>query len=116
MQRVIALFCVFLLIVFVVPASAGIVPASLDRRLEYSKVVLQDWQHLSDLNSGFIPLDFSGGFLSDLLSVGKAIVNVLYSIYYLVSTPFVDLAIIIELVGVWLSGYIFNLHEVNVEV
>lgn len=116
MSRVIALFCVFLLIVFVVPASAGIVPASLDRRLEYSKVVLQDWQHLSDIKSGFVPVDFSGGFFTDLKSIGFSIVNALYSIYYVVSTPFVDLAIIIELVGVWLSGYIFNLHDVNVEV
>ena len=105
MQRAISVFLVFLLIIFVVPSAAGIYPAPLNKRLEYTSFLLEDWKSFDEINA--FPDDaFAGDGFSNFVDFFRVAGAFFKSFYNVFAVPIEDTIIIIRIVSVWLSGYV----------
>lgn len=105
MLRALSVFLAFLLIIFVVPYAGGINPAPLNKRLEFSRDLLDDWITFEEVCYIREP-DWTGDFWSDMDQIGYLVRDFVRSFGYALYVPISDFVIITRIVGVWLTGYI----------
>ena len=106
MQRVITVFLVFLLIVYVVPKCYGVEPLPLDTRLEMTVDISKNILPLSEIYTlDDVKPDFSS-FGDGVITILLGLFEIFHTLFNILYIPIADVINVIAIAGVWLVGYI----------